>query len=238
MGTSPIYIIMLFMLLATAFLSMMIYYIKENKWSRAYKIIGFGFMVISPVLVFGATFFPLVFLEKLDLKSRILISFGGFLFYIGIILLYTMKKYKVFWVSLCIVCILYKFTYMYTYANALKSQNEYSKYMVYNIAHDIETINAEDKFSSITVVGDMPKSMQATIICNKYPLINELVPIYINNSTWIGGRWLLLYMQNGLNLEDLDDFDMRVINDSVPIMDNSIYSCYTHNQKIIIYFKE
>lgn len=239
LGIPPVNLAVLGALIAFAMLSAVIYFYRDNIQKKfIYKFCGIIFVVASPVLTFFATFFPLLFLEQAALRSRVYLSVGGFLLFIGIMILYSAPKHKILGGLLCAMCIFYQYTFMYSYANALKSQNEYQKYMVYNIAHDLETINSDGDFSTITVIGTMPKARQTQLICNKYPLINELVPIYIDNDTWIGGVWLYRYLQDGLTLEETDDLDLQVINTDEPIMQNSVYSCYTRGEKIIIYFRD
>lgn len=239
MGTSLMHRFVLGALVFFALLSAVVCFCREIvRRKKIYKILSVIFIVISPIIVFFATFFPLVFLEQAALKSRVYLSVGGFLLFIGIIILYANIKYKVLGALLCAMCIFSQYTFMYSYANALKSQNEYQKYMVYNIAHDLETINRDGNYTAITVIGTMPKARQTQLICDKYPLINEVVPVYINNDTWIGGVWLYRYLQDGMTLEQSDDSDMQAINMLEPITRNSIYSCYVNGEKIIIYFSE
>ena len=236
LGTSPINIVVVGILVILAVLAAVLSYWRISGQSRMRKTAGSIFIAVSPIIVFFCCFFPLMLLETLGLKSRIFISLGGFLFFIGILLMYSVKKYHVIVTVLCAVCILYQYTYMYSYGNALRSQNEYQKYVVYNVAHDLETINCDGDFTSVTMIGTMPRARQTRLICDKYPLISELVPVYITNDTWRGGVWLYLYLQDGLTIEPENDTDLQAINDSEPILENTIYSCYLNGEKIIIYF--
>lgn len=239
LGIPPINLAVLGALIVFALLSAVIFFYRDNIQKKfVYRFCGIIFIAVSPVLTFFASFFPLLFLEQAALRSRVYLSVGGFLLFIGIMILYSVPKHKILGGLLCAMCILYQYTFMYSYANALKSQYEYQRYIVYNIAHDLETINSDGEFSLITVVGSAPKARQAQLICDKYPLINELVPVYISNDTWIGGVWLYRYLQDGLTLEATDDLDLQVINTDEPIMQNAVYSCYTCDEKIIIYFRE
>lgn len=240
-GTSPINLFILSVLIIFALLSTIILFCRENiQRKKICKVFGIIFIVIAPVFVFFATFFPLLFLEEVALMSRVYLSVGGFLLFIGIMILYSTSKskYKVLGALLCAMCILYQYTFMYSYANALKSQNEYQKYMAYNIAHDLEMINSDGEFSSITVIGDMPKARQVQLICDKYPLVNELVPVYINNDIWRGGVWLYRYLQDGLSIERNNDSDLQAVYTGEPISKNAVYSCYANGERIIIYFKD
>lgn len=238
MGTSWVNTAVIGVLIVFALTAAVRLFYIESRQQRVRKIIGIIFIIFSPLAAFFATFCPLMLLQVLELRGRIFISFGGFMFFIGVMMLFSVKKYRVLGTILCAICILYQYTFMYSYANALKSQNEYQKYMVYNVAHDLETINCDKDYSAVTIIGTMPRAKQSQLICDKYPLIDELVPVYIDNSPWLGGVWLYSYLQQGLTLEAENDSDLQYINDGEPILKNSVYSCYVKSDKIIVWFRE
>ncbi len=193
-------------------------------------------IALSPLMVFIATFIPLTVLSSLRIKSRIFISFGAFLFFMGILLLHCSGKWRRIINVAFIICIFSHYSYMYTYCNALKSQNEYEKYLVYNIAHDLETINSKGDYSSFVFIGSTPKAKQTQNILSKYPFFAEIVPVNFGNSTWIGGVWVYHYLQGGLVLGEVNENDQQIIDSEDPILENTIYSCYANNEKIIICF--
>ena len=74
------------------------------------------------------------------------------------------------------------------------------------------------------------------MICDKYPFFNSIIPVYINNSEWIGGAWVYHYLQDDLKLDGDTESDLAIINSTDPIMTNARYSCYLDSDKIIICF--
>lgn len=194
------------------------------------------FIALSPNLVFAATFLPLIVLEHMRLKSRMLISFGGFLFFLGIMLFYALRRktWAALLLTLCVAC---QFPCMYAYGNALKCQNEYEEYMVYSVVHDLETINADGAYSEISFIGQMPRARQLTMTCSKYPFFQEIVPVYFGNDTWIGGAWVYHFMQYDLTIVGVSDADRSFLNTAESVLQNSRYSCYTNGNKIIICFR-
>lgn len=147
------------------------------------------------------------------------------------------QKRKRFATVLLLLCLFCQYTYMYTYGNALKNQKEYEKYAVYNIAHDLETINCDGQFRTVSFVGDMPRSRQVQMICEKYPLFEEIIPVYFSNDTWIGGAWVYHYLQYDLKIEEITEEDREVVDFSEPVINNSIYACYINTEKIIVCFR-
>lgn len=211
-------------------------YMKDRR--KGWRVfLDFLLIGLSPMIVFAVTFLPLTLLSVLSIKSRVFISFGGFLFYIGILILRTSKPWKTVISIAFTVCIFSHFVYMYTYCNAIKSQNEYEKYLVYNIAHDLETLNYNGDFNTLSFMGDTPKAVQTQRILNKYPFFNEIVPVNFGNSTWIEGVWVYHYLQGELSLVSIDETDQQAINKMNPILSNSIYSCYVNENRIIVWFR-
>lgn len=237
-GRPPVCVIVAIFLLLYAVTIAIIGYCRENAHRSIGNRLVHGLLIcVCLVAAFFATFMPLLFLKNMALKSRMLIAFGGLLLFGGVmILFYSLKSGKIA-IVLCAMCILFHFSLMYTYTNALASQMEYNKYMVYHIAHDIETINSSGEYSLISIVGDAPRARQTERICEKYPLISELVPYYFANDEWIGGVWLYRYLQDGVALQAIEDSDAGIVQRQEPRADNALYSCYTDGDRIIVLFK-
>lgn len=235
-GRSKVYqILWVSVIIASVVLNVIFFY--KNTKHRGIKKNGYLLiMFLLPIMVFFSTFLPLTILNKLLIRSRIFIAFGGFLFFIGVLLFNYVKKEKLVF-GVLLICIFYQYTYVYAYGNAMASQKEYEKYMAYNIVHDVESINYNGDYSEISFVGSSPKSSQLQMMCEKYPFFEEIVPVYFGNSPWIGGAWPYYYMQDGLKLVASTEEDENLYNLESPILDNSIYSCYSNEHKIVVRFK-
>lgn len=214
-------------------------YLTDSHKKGGAKAVGAVFLLASPVLVAVFTFLPLMVLSSLTMRSRILIAFGISLLYVGIMLLFFCRKYgklRRAAIVLTAACVFFHYTFMYSYGNALKSQDEYQKYLVYHIAHDLESINGSSGFQSVSFIGQPPKARQVQKICAKYPFMNELIPVYLDNDTWIGGVWLYHYLQHDLTIAGNDESDWEVIQSEEPVLRNSVYSCYLNGTRIIVNF--
>lgn len=119
----------------------------------------------------------------------------------------------------------------------MTSQKQYEEYLSYSIAHDVETLNADGSFQSLTISGRAPRSPQTARLCEKHPLFQNLVPTYLTNSSYIGGALLLHYTQESFSFEPLTEEDQNRIDNTTPSLSNSIYACYESGEKIIILFK-
>lgn len=222
------------------FLSILLY-CRDSKKEGWRGFLDIAFLILSPILVFVFSFLALMVLSQQTLKVRIFITLGGILLYLGILLLYFTTRHPTLMRSvllLLIVCNLYHFTYTYAFANAINNQNEYDKYIVYHVVHDLETINADGDFNSFSFIGKAPRSKRTQIFTEKYPMTSGLVPRYFNNDGWRGGAYVLHYLQDDLELESITDADSDFVSSQEPVLKNSLYSCYTNGDKIIVTFHE
>lgn len=235
-GTALWYQAVLLVTIVSAIAVTLFFYCRETEQKGKLKAFGIAFLLLSPALVFIASFFPIMLLQSLMLKTRTFIALGGFLFYLGIFLLYQEKKHKTHIPVLLVLCLLYHFTYIYSFGSALTAQNEYAKYLVYEIAHDVETINAEGSYTSISFVGEMPKTRQIQRLYDKYPIYASMLPTYLTNNSWMGGAWVLQYLQEDMTIEADAEADSQIISSTAPVVSNASYSCYVNSDKIIVSF--
>ncbi len=235
------YQISLVLLIVLAIFLSILLYLRENKKNGWRKIVDISFLFLSPFCVFIASFLALMILKQQTLKFRIFTTHGGLLLYLGILLLYFARKHSSLIravLLLLIICNLYHYTYIYSYANAINNQNEYAKYIVYHVAHDLETVNTNGDFIRLSFIGSMPVPKRTQIFSKKYPMTGGLLPKYFTNDGWIGGAYVLHYLQDDLTLEADTDADRQIVSSSEPVMANSLYSCYVNGDKIIIAFHE
>lgn len=205
-----------------------------HKWKKT--VVFFTF--ILPILILGCSILPLAFLQNLSLKSRIFISFSVWMLMFGMFIIHFAQKYYRISVLLCIPCLIFHFSYMYSYGNALADQKEYETYMAYNIAYDIEMLNKEGKYPKIAFIGNMPKSRRLQMVCEKYHSFEEIVPVYLNNDSWIGGVWLCQYLQEEQWIEVPSEKDISISKSDKAVIENAVYNCYINEDKIIISFKD
>lgn len=233
---SPILLIMA-LLTAGGMLCMIAGIWKANASFRMIKIL---YIVFVPFLLIAGAILPLVVLTPsiFTISAHTLISLCGFGLWIGISVYFVSRRFEKSVVLLLIPCVLFSFTYSYTYGNALESQKQYEEYISYNIVHDVETINADGQYHYLTIDGKVSRSKEVLMLCSKYPLYRHLIPIYLDNSSYIGGALLHHYMQDDLKHTDLTPEDQSLLETADPLLHNSIYSCYVNEDKIIIHFNK
>ena len=207
---------------------------KKNKKKCVLTVL---ILAAAPCVTAVISYLPLAILSSLDIKCRIFIALSGTLLYLGIFMLELSKKNKVIVVAILSGYLLSQFSCMYSYANTVKNEAEYEKYLAYSIAHDIETINTENEYQTFSFSGVAPRSRKYELIRQKFSFYDEIVPRYFSNDTWIGAAWLLPYLQENIRNEGLNENDQATIDNHEPVLSNSVYSCYVNEGKIIVAFR-
>ena len=211
---------------------------SKTKDNRKKCVITILALVVAPCVIAVISYIPLAILSSLDIKCRIFIALGGVLLYFGVFMLELSKKNTIIVAVIFSGYLLSQFSCMYSYGNTVKNETEYEKYLAYSIAHDIETINAENEYQSFSFSGTAPRSRKYELIRQKYSFYDEIVPRYFSNDIWIGAAWLLPYLPDNIYNEGLNENDQMVVDNGEPVLSNSTYSCYVNESKIIVAFHE
>lgn len=233
--TARLYRMSLKLLLIVTLLALLFFGWKNRKEKGTFRYLLAA--VVALPCAFLGVFLPMTVLSSNNIKTRVFLCFGGVLLLLSMILLQTIPKQKCVIVATLGMCLFFQYTCMYAYGNALDCQQEYEKYMVYSLTHDLEILDADGTFQTVSFVGETPRAPQLQTMCEKYPLFTDMVPVYLNNSTWIGGAWAYRYQQNRLVLVEPDAEDEAVLTEQTPVLDNALYACYLKGDKIIVRWK-
>lgn len=234
----PTPIILLFLLLTAG--GMIAAGITARRSCGKYSVLGILYIMLLPILIVFGSILPLLILTPtiFSMSTHTLIVLCSFGLWAGVMIHFLAKQAEKLTLLLLIPCLFFGMTFSYTYGNASKSQKQYEEYTTYNIVHDIETINAAGQYQYLTIDGNMPYSGETSMLCNKYPLFTELIPVYITNSSYLGGAQLQHYMQYLPEFSGIDENEASAIRSTTPILSNSVYSCYVDQDRIMIHFNE
>lgn len=224
------------LLAGIAFTGLELFHLQKPMYQR---ILTLFYLILLPFFMVFGTLAPLLILtpSSFSISAHSLICLCSVGLWIGIMLSTLYRRLPRLSVLLLLPCLLFGFIFSYTYGNALTSQKQYETYLTYSIAHDVESLNADDTYRALTVSGRAPRSPEVSRLMEKYPLFAHLVPTYLTNSSYIGGVQLLHYTQETFNYEDLTEEDQNLIKNATPALANSVYTCYENGDKIIIVFK-
>lgn len=234
-GTSKYYIgsIILLCLLAVISVVVQCWRGKRNVKNILLAVV----FVIMPFVAVISVYLPMTVLSSFETKYRVFLCFGGVLLLLALMAMHTFRKQC--WIPMAVMalCLLFQYSCVYAYGNALKCQKEYEEYTVGQVAHDLETLNAGKEYHTVSFLGAAPRARQLQTICEKYPLFSEIVPVYVSNDTWIGGAWVYHYLQYDLQIAVPDESDTAVVNEQIPVLKNSLYDCYVNGDRILVNWK-
>lgn len=205
-----------------------------------FRYLGALYTLFLPVLITAGSILPLLVLTPsiFSMSAHTLIVLCGFCLWAGIMIYFIASRAEKLTIILLIPCLLFSLTFSYTYGNAMKSQKQYDEYITYGIVRDIEAMNTNGQYHRLTIDGKMLRSKENAMLCEKYPLFQHIIPMYISNSSYLGGAQLLHYMRYDLEFDSLSEQEALAIEQDTPVLTNAVYSCYTYEDKIIIHFNE
>ena len=145
--------------------------ISKRSWisSDSMAIKNFGavlYILISPVLVFFATFISMCFLQSPVMDCRVMLSFSVFTLYIGLILQYAASRIHNFFYVVSFFSLLVTLSFSSAYGNILYREELYTRQIAQHIVFDIDSIehNAKKSYDKISIAGKSP-------VCHEYELI-------------------------------------------------------------------
>ena len=232
----PVLILFLFLMAAGILFACLSFFRQDFPLYR--RLLSILYALLLPFLIILGAAAPLLVLTptSFNISAHSLICLCSIGIWAGVMLSFLPSAGRQLWALLFLPCLLFGLTFSYTYGNALTSQKQYEEYLTYSIVHDLETINADGAYQTVTIAGRAPYAPETARLCEKYPLLTRLVPTYITNSSYLGGVQLLLYTQETFSFESLTEEDETLIKTGEPVVTTSIYSCYKADNKIIIHF--
>lgn len=235
----PSFLLALFVMLMAASMFSAGLILFRKKKPLHYRLFSLAYLILLPVFVTFGAIGPLLVLthSNFSISTHSLLCLCGVGLWAGIMISVLFTRLPWLGSLLFLPCMLYSLTFSYSYGNAMTSQKQYEEYLTYSIAHDVETLNTNGSFRTLTVSGRAPRSPQTARLCEKYPLLRNLVPTYLTNSSYLGGVQLLHYTQESFTFEGLSEEDQNLIDNTEPSLSNSVYACYESRNKIIILFK-
>lgn len=210
---------------------------RRPLYRRVFSLI---YLILLPFLMLFGAVGPLLVLapSSFSISVHSLLCLCSLGLWAGGMLTFLPPAREKLWALLFLPCLLFGLTFSYTYGNAMASQKQYEEYLTYSIVHDIETLNADNACSTLTLSGRAPRSPETARLCEKYPVLSDLVPTYLTNSSYIGGAQILHYTQKTFAFDSLTEADKALIEQNKPALANSVYACYENGDKIIIHFNK
>lgn len=118
----------------------------------------------------------------------------------------------------------------------MRLQKDYETSVGTQLAQDLGTLTGGEPFT-VSFANELPRPMYLRPLFARYPNFNELIPIYFDNSTWLGGAWLYWFMPGTVTVEPMQEQDQALLETAAPACETSLYACYAGDGKLIVRFK-
>ncbi len=233
--TTLLLLFSILILLGMGFTAQKFFYLKKPLYQKLFSLI---YLFLLPVGMILVAILPLLVLTPsiFSISAHSLICLSGVELWAGIMLFALYHKLPRLSTLLFLPCLLFGFTFSYTYGNAMTSQKQYEEYLSCCVIHDAETLNADGAYRALTLSGKVPRSPEVVRLSEKYPLFRRIVPSHLTDSSYIGGTMLMQYTKTFI-FDELTEEDQTLIENTEPVLASSAYACYKNGDKLIIYFR-
>ena len=136
--------------------------------------------------------------------------------------------------------LLFAVSFAVGYGNVLHRENFHDQYIAQSITYDLNQLENKtgNQYKDITIIGREPESLELQKQKKQRPLMGLLVPIYMSNDWFWGGRYLDHYRNIATKLVTKTPQDEMWVKNHDSDITNEFYNLYENNEKIIIVFKE
>lgn len=198
------------------------------------KIANCFVLLALALLIFLSSFIHIALLNEPVFAPRVLISMTGFGLFTSYLIISAFKC-RVKSYILITPYIVFSMIFSFSYANASKAQERTDELLSTSIYNDASHKN--HSFDSVIVFGLMPSSLQRELIISRFPIMNSLIPLYLNNN-WSWGSMLLKHYNLNLKPTEITaDFKVKVCNET-PFIDAKDYLLYALDHTLVIVFNK
>lgn len=223
---------------------------RKKKESLSLTVVKALLMLFMPIIILLLNIAPIAFLADAGLKGRLFIPLCDIFMFIGIeIVFISVDKNLIKRVGCVLLAfmMLWSYSFIYIYGNASHSQKEFETYLAWSMMKDVNEIAAEQgiceeepKTIQLSIVGTTPQSPETYMLTTVYPTLNELVPIYIGNSSWLSGAWLSHFSRMRIVFCEKSDDEIAAVtgNSSNCVKQNLVYNVYIDDDVIYIVYNK
>lgn len=196
-------------------------------------------IILLPALFMICAIAPFALLKEPVYAPRIFLSFTVFFMYLAILLNQFDSKFHLV-KFLMIPLLLFAVSFAVGYGNVLHRENLHDQYIAQSITYDLNQLENKtgNQYKDITIIGREPESLELQKQKKQRPLMGLLVPIYMSNDWFLGGRYLDHYRNIATKLVTKTPQDEMWVKNHDSDITNEFYNLYANNEKIIIVFKE
>lgn len=178
---------------------------------------------------------PSILLRNMAIGPRVFIGFGFAISALFLLTSFVITK-KTLLNTIYIIPIIAMYSYMATFASALKSQDRMIDYIINGVSNDIINVGYNN-VKLITIDGKALYTPIASKVIQKFPLMESLIPSYFNNEL----GWGTTKMKEFYTGRDMPSITTQIkiresICDMQLISDAGLYKTYYKDGNLLISF--
>lgn len=196
-------------------------------------------ILILPFLLIILSIAPFVLLEKPIFAPRMFLSYTVFFLYIAFLFEQIIQRISYTKILLAPL-LLFTLSFSAGYGNLLYRESQHDQFVAQSIAYDLNQLENHDNrtYRKISFIGREPECLELQRQEKKRPLMGLLVPIYMSNDWYWGGRLLDHYRNVAIQLLPKTKLDHHVVKTRKPNIQNEFYNLYAEGDKVIVLFKK
>lgn len=193
--------------------------------------------IIFPLLLMGGFIAPFAFLENPVYAPRIFLSFSILFLYLALLLYQLVCRFFLA-KFLLIPMLLFALSYSAGYGNLLYQEDRHDRFIAQSIANELNRMEGQHNklYKKITFIGREPECLELKRQEKKRPLMELLVPIYMNNNWYWGTVYLDHYRNAKTILVAKTQQDTEIVKCRKSFSQNEFYDLYDADDKAIIVF--
>ncbi|MEC9607530.1 MULTISPECIES: glucosyltransferase domain-containing protein [Escherichia] len=173
------FIFIIICLLATIGLTKLLIITYNSKFSSIRKFVSLLLIVASLAVILLCIPGPGLALKSMPIGPRVFVGFGFFVATLLSLISFISDRYKEKLNFIYCLLAVVSFSYMATFANAMKSQDKLADRIIYGVTNDIVTIGY-NIVKTITIDGKSLYTPIASKAIEKSPLMKQIIPSYFD----------------------------------------------------------
>ena len=214
---------------------------RSREESFAVKLGTLFFILATPILLMVSSVIAMLVLEHPIFTPRVMLSFTVVTLFAGLMIYHLSQVHKGFLV-IAGLTLMITLSFSSAYGNLLTRQDQTNSLVAARLARDMDEIEMQtgQTIKYVSFIGHSPKCKELLLYAQKRPLLNRLVPIYMNDNWYWGGSYLSHFRTEQLHM--LPDkvwskkADLTYISQRASIRHNEFYQLYLQQNRIIVVF--
>lgn len=212
-------------------------YWKNTYKYKSFKIFMCLFFFLLPFILILFSILPFIFLQAPVFAPRVMLSLTVFFLYVSYMMFSIIREYRWGYI-VTVLFLLINLSFSAAYGMILNREDKHDSQIAQYIVYDLNQIENETqtRYSQIVFLGSSVPCHELQTAGKKRPLLNRLIPIYMNNDWYWGKQYLKHYRKDNIDAIKATDEDRQIPSLANPVKNNEFYKIYIEGDRAIIVF--